>query len=105
VCGTYPIKDGETKVITSMLVGTQASGIGTPDSYFEVRRIVVRRNDGTVQVVKADAQLDVQTNATGTAWSSNLAIVGQTVVHRVTGDTAKTIKWSTKGEAFGQGTV
>jgi hypothetical protein len=98
---TYHVNDQETKVITSQILGTQTSGAGDPDSYFEIRRIVVRRNGSAITVLKPDTQIDIQINVNDPAWSTSLAVVGTTVQHQVTGATGQTINWGTTGGAFG----
>lgn len=99
----YTIAVGETRVITSQVVATHISGgSGSPDSYFEIRRIVVRNDSGTLMQIKADTQVDVQVNANGTAYSTRLFIVGATIEHQVTqADSGKVIHWGAAGEGLG----
>jgi hypothetical protein len=101
VCATFNILSGETRAITSQVIGNQVSGTNSPDSYWEIRRMVVRNNNGSITTVLADTQVAVQANANGSSWSTTLVVSGTTVVHKVTGDNSKTIDWGVYGGAVG----
>lgn len=83
-----------TTTIYCVVTAFQMAGTSSPDGAEFQLKGVWRRN-GTLTAIKAPVVVDSNPNANGTPWTAVLsATSGQGVQILVTGDAAKTIRWS-----------
>lgn len=84
-----------TTTVYAVVTAWQIAGTSAPDGAEFQLKAVWWRNGATITAVKAPTIVDSNPNAHGSAWTCVLALnAGNGVKIVVTGDNAKTIRWS-----------
>lgn len=98
---TYTLPDNAVTAVYVEVTGHQTAGTNSPDGAEYQLKGVWRRDGGAPVQIMAPTVVSSNPNANGAAWTAVLAISGNNVLVNVTGDTGKTITWTSTRTSFG----